>query len=297
MKYNEKNKPLQMFMTQSTCYQKTSRMVIKGVLWHSTGANNPQLSRYCQPDDNSAQKSYFQSLLGTNKYHNDWNHIYHEAGLNAWIGKTAKGEVITLQTMPWDFRPWGCGSGVKGSCNNGFIQFELCEDSLEDKAYFNAIYKEGIELTAYLCKLYGLNPNGYTTVNGVKVPVILCHYDSYKLGLGSNHGDVYKWFKKYGKTMDDVRKDVAKLMVQKEQEVEEMTKEEVKKIVQDELSAQAQNRKTNNCASWSAEARDWAIKNGIINGIGNGVYAWPDYLTREQAATIFYRLYTLLKGD
>jgi hypothetical protein len=30
--------------------------------------------------------------------------------------------------------------------------------------------------------------------------------------MASNHGDVMHWFKKYDKTMDDVRKDVAKLM-------------------------------------------------------------------------------------
>jgi hypothetical protein len=40
----------------------------------------------------------------------------------------------------------------------------------------------------------------------------LCHQDSYKLKLGSNHSDVYPWFKKHGKTMDDVRNDVATLM-------------------------------------------------------------------------------------
>lgn len=60
--------------------------------------------------------------------------------------------------------------------------------------------------------MYNLDPYGYRTVNGVKVPVILCHYDSYKLGMGSNHGDIYHWFSKYGKDMDDVRKDVAALM-------------------------------------------------------------------------------------
>ena len=60
--------------------------------------------------------------------------------------------------------------------------------------------------------MYNLDPNGTTMLNGVKVPVILCHADSYELGLGSAHGDVLHWFKKYGKTMDYVRKDVAALM-------------------------------------------------------------------------------------
>lgn len=60
--------------------------------------------------------------------------------------------------------------------------------------------------------MYNLDPHGTVMYNGVEVPVILCHYDSHKLGLGSNHGDVYHWFNKYGKTMDDVRDDVAALM-------------------------------------------------------------------------------------
>lgn len=60
--------------------------------------------------------------------------------------------------------------------------------------------------------MYNLDPNGTVVMNGVKVPVILCHADSYKLGFGSNHGDVLHWFKKFGKTMDDVRKDVAALI-------------------------------------------------------------------------------------
>jgi hypothetical protein len=48
--------------------------------------------------------------------------------------------------------------------------------------------------------------------NKVNVPVILCHQDSYKLGLGNNHSDVYNWFNKYGKTMDNVRNDVAQIL-------------------------------------------------------------------------------------
>ena len=48
--------------------------------------------------------------------------------------------------------------------------------------------------------------------NDVEVPTILCHYDSYWLGLGNNHGDVDYWFEEHNKTMDDVRNDVAILM-------------------------------------------------------------------------------------
>lgn len=215
MKYNASNKPLVCMQTQSTCYKGTSKMTVKGVLWHSTGANNPNLKRYVQPSDDAVDKAEMLKLLGTNNNKNDWNHINRQAGLNCWIGKLADGTVTTVQTMPWDYKPWGCGSGLNGSCNNGWIQFEICEDGLTDKNYFNKVYKEACEITAYLCDMYGIDPKGTVTINGVKIPTILCHQDSYKLGFGSNHGDVLHWFPKFGKSMDDVRNDVAELMSKK----------------------------------------------------------------------------------
>jgi hypothetical protein len=46
MKYSESNKPIECMMTQSTCYKETTRITPKGVLWHSTGANNKTVKRY-----------------------------------------------------------------------------------------------------------------------------------------------------------------------------------------------------------------------------------------------------------
>ncbi len=223
MKYSSSNPPLVCMQTQSTCYKETQKMAIKGILWHSTGANNPNLKRYIQPSEkkpkeDSYSKEEWLKLLGKNQYKNDWNHIYREAGVNCWIGKLADGKVTTIQTLPWDFKPWGCGNGAKGSCNDGWIQFEICEDSLKDKEYFSKIYTEACEITAYLCKLYNINPNSTVLHNGIKVPTVLCHQDSYKLGLGSNHKDIYHWFAKYGKDMTNVRADVKKLLTDAEKE-------------------------------------------------------------------------------
>lgn len=212
MKYSGNKKPMVCMMTQSTCYRQTKKMQIKGVLWHSTGANNPTLKRYVQPDDNASDREAQISIIGKNTYKNDWNHKTIEAGVNAWIGKMADGSVAAVQTMPWEYRPWGCGSGSKGSCNNGWIQFEICEDGLNDADYFAKIYKEACELTAYLCQVFGIDPNGSVDLNGVQVPTILCHADSHKLGLGSNHGDVLHWLPKFGKNMETARKDVAVIM-------------------------------------------------------------------------------------
>ena len=101
MKYSDKNKPMVCMMTQSTCYRQTKKIQIKGVLWHSTGANNPTLKRYVQPDDNAADREAMLALLGTNAYKNDWNHKDVQAGINAWIVKLDDGSVASVQTMTW----------------------------------------------------------------------------------------------------------------------------------------------------------------------------------------------------
>lgn len=214
------------YQTNSTWY-KGARVGSKpvGVLWHDTAAGNPSLKRYVQPYETDANYNEMMALLGKNKYNNDWNHIEHEAGLNAWIGLLADGSMATIQAGGWDKHPWGCGGGNKGSCNGyikkdgkttwtneHWIQFEICDDGYKDEAYFKRAYKEACEFTAYICELYGIDPNGTVTYNGVTVPTILCHADSYKLGLGGNHGDIYSWFKKFGYDMTNVRKDVAALM-------------------------------------------------------------------------------------
>lgn len=295
MKYNEKNKPLVCMQTQSTCYKDTCKMQVKGVLWHSTGANNPNLKRYVQPSDNDPNKAELLSLLGKNTNGNDWNHVSVQAGLNCWIGKLADGTVTTVQSMPWDYRPWGCGSGNKGSCNTGWIQFEICEDGLNDANYFNEVYKEACEITAYLCKVYNIDPYGTVQVNGVTVPTILCHADSYTLGLGSNHGDVLHWFPKFGKSMETARNDVAALLGgTTNEEDDDMTELQVKEICKQVMVEQRKELQDNDCGSWSKEARDWATSIGLIAGggtlpDGQPNYMWADTLTREQAAALFFR--------
>lgn len=170
MKYSITNKPLQCFMTQSTWYKGASNVAVKGILWHSTGANNPNIKRYVQPDDKASNRTALLNLIGNNLNRNDWNHITLNTGVHAFIGKLADGTITTVQVGPWEKKAWGCGSGTKGSCNNGWIQFEICEDNLNDKTYFDKVYKEACELTAYLCTLYKLDPMGTVNLMVLKFP-------------------------------------------------------------------------------------------------------------------------------
>lgn len=286
MKYSNANQPLVCMMTNSTCYKQTRKMDIKGVLWHSTGANNKTIKRYVQPSENDKNYQSLIAKIGKNTSRTDWNHSSQQAGVNAWIGALADGSVAAVQTLPWNYRPWGCGSGSKGSCNTGWIQFEICEDNLSDPNYFAKVYKEACELTAYLCKTYNINPNGSVNVNGVTVPTILCHQDSYQLGLGSNHADVYHWFKKYGKDMATVRKDVAALMQSKviEEDDEDMTQEKFNEMMNVYLSQLAAQPVT-----WEQDAMTWAQANGLINGNKKGQLMPKRFMTRGEFVAVLKR--------
>lgn len=213
MKYNENNQPIVCLQTQSACYKSSRTQEILGIMWHSNETIEPYLKRYVQPSDNAADRDVLLKILGKNTANNDYNHKAVEKGMNAYIGKTANGNVISVQTLPWNYRPWGCGKGVKGSCNDGWIQIEICESAITDEEYFNTVYQEAIELTAYLVQKYNLNPIATAKhKNGIMCPVITCHREAAKLGLASDHIDVLHLLLKYGKSMQTVRDDVQALL-------------------------------------------------------------------------------------
>lgn len=137
-----------LLLTKNACYIAGKTIVPKGIMVHSTGANNPNLKRYVGPND---------GLLGENQYNNHWNQANpggRQVCVHAFIGKLADGSIATYQTLPWNHRGWHAG----GTANNTHISFEICEDGLTDASYFKEVFKEAVELCAYLCKMYNLDP-------------------------------------------------------------------------------------------------------------------------------------------
>ena len=65
---------------------------------------------------------------------------------------------------------------------------------MADASYFSEVYREAVELCAYLCGLYGLTEGN-----------IICHSEGHGLGIASNHWDVMHWFPRHGKSMDSFR--------------------------------------------------------------------------------------------
>ena len=188
----------QLLLTKNECYIAGRGLAPKGIMVHSTAANNPRLSRYVGPDD---------GRLGTNPYSNHWNQARPEGRqicCHAFIGKLADGSVATYQTLPWTMRGWHGAKGPKGSVNDTHLGFEICEDDTRDPAYFRKVFTEAVELCAHLCKLFHLDP--------MKDGVLIGHYEGYWRGIASNHGDPDHWFKKHGESMDSFRAAVKKAL-------------------------------------------------------------------------------------
>lgn len=173
-------------VTQSDCYKTGQKITVKGLMLHSVGCNQPSaevfVKTWNKPDKNVCCHGLIDGNTGA---------VY--------------------QTLPWNHRAWHCGKNG----NNTHISIEMCEpssikytggsywadlDPAKTKATVMRTYKSAVELFAYLCKEFKLNPLG----DGV----IVSHSEGYKKGIATNHGDVEHIWKKFGLTMDKFRKDV-----------------------------------------------------------------------------------------
>ena len=230
----------------------------RGVMVHSTGANNPNLRRYVQPDD---------GILGVNPNDTDWNRPGLDVAVHAFIGLTQTGDVAAYQILPWEYRAWHCG----GDANDTHVSFEICEDALNDRAYLDRTYQVAMELTAELCRKFGLDP--------LAPGVVIDHAEGAELGIASNHADVDHWWSRFGVTMDDFRAGVARLL-QKEEEPS-MTREEVTQMVKQALGEDRKARtfpKLADVPGWAAATVQKLVKRDALQGDGQALNLSYDFL-------------------
>lgn len=182
---------IQSICTQSDCYREGKAIDVKGLMIHSVGCPQPK----AQP------------------FINNWN----KAGASACVHAIVEPDGDVYQLLPWNHRGWHGG----GSSNNTHIGVEMTEpdtikyvggatwketgDGTNTKAHVLATYKHAVELFAYLCKMFSLDP----LADGV----IVSHSEGHKRGIASNHGDVEHLWSKFGLSMTQFRKDIKEAMV------------------------------------------------------------------------------------
>ena len=162
-----------------------------GIIIHSTGANNPNLKRYVNAPE----------ICGENPYKNYFDRPDSNVCPHAVIGKDKNGDVRAAKLLPWNVCCWGCGNGSKGSYNYApaYIQIEICEDALNDRAYFEETFGLAVQLCQRLMKNYpSILPEN-----------VISHKEAHARGYASNHGDPEHWLARFGKNMDWFRSLVA----------------------------------------------------------------------------------------
>lgn len=226
----------------SDCYRAKRKMKPAGIVVHSTGANNPNLKRYVGPDD---------GRLGVNKNRNYWNRPGVSTCVHAFIGKDKNGVICTYQTLPLNICCWGVGKGSKGSYNYkpGYLQFEILEDGLKDRNYFNKVMKEAQELCAKWCVEYD-----------IPVKKVISHKEAHAQGYGSNHKDCDHWLSKFGKSMSWFRSEVTKIIKSEYSEIKVGDKIKVKSGVTTYFDG-------TRTAPWVLDTTLYARKKQVKNGV------------------------------
>lgn len=192
-------KIVESILKNNPCYSKGRKLDngVKGLMLHSVGCSQPKAIVFI----------------------NNWNRA--DFGSACVHGFIDANDGTIYQTLPWNWRGWHCASGTKGSGNNTHIGVEMCEpdcikytsgssftcsDKAKAQAMVKRTYESAVQLFAYLCKKYGLDP----LADGV----VISHREGHARGIASNHGDPEHLWNGLGMgyTMDTFRKAVKAAM-------------------------------------------------------------------------------------
>lgn len=169
--------------------------------------------------------------------YNNMNNTSAKWGVTAILGDFHKGPgriILALPLKPTR-RNWGVGSGSKGSFNNSHVQWEVCEPSGHTYAGGTMIGYDAEKNAEYFARMWSLlvKWNVYIALElGLSAEDICDHAESHRAGMGSNHADLGHWLPKHGKSMNDLRAEVAAILNDTEEEID-MSAEELKALIRE----------------------------------------------------------------
>lgn len=196
-------KIIEYFSTKNDCYKKNV---------------NKTDSRYTNFQKNGPQGLMLHSVgcpqPNAKVFARSWN----ASGKSVAVHAVLQADGLAYQCMPWNFRGWHAG----GNANNTHIGIEMtepdcitytkgsrfvCHDIVKARKQVTGTYNTAVELFAYLCKKYDLDP--------MKDGVIISHSEGHDRGIASGHSDPEHLWSQLGLsyTMDGFRKDVRTAMM------------------------------------------------------------------------------------
>ncbi len=124
------------------------------------------------------------------------------------------------QLLRFNQKGWHGGSGIKGSVNDTHIGIETTEpkgikynstgtafsitDETAVKSFVSNMFKQTVELAAYLCKMFDWDP--------LDDGILLSHNEAGKRKIASGHVDPDHIWDRYGFTMDKFRQEVYNIL-------------------------------------------------------------------------------------
>lgn len=180
------------FVTQNPLYQQYTRIQVRKLVLHSVGCPQPSAA-------------VFARQWQTARY-------FAHAVLQA--------DGTVYQVAPWDCRLMHVGAANAYSIGVEMTEPDcirytsgatfVCSDRARAVAQVTGTYNTAVELFAWLCTQFGLDPN----------KDIISHAEAGKLGIGTDHADPEHLWRQLGMgyTMDGFRRDVAEAMAKEDRE-------------------------------------------------------------------------------
>ena len=160
-----------------------------------------------------------------------------------------------INPVPYTEIAWHAGP----TANSRYIGIEMCRPNGFNKQLFERVWENTVILTSQLCKRFDISE-------------IISHADASRLWGETNHTDPVGYFREYGKTMDDFRSDVMKILNGDELD---MTQYEELKARIEELENKTQpiiyNYIDENMPSWARPTIQKLVNQGILAGTETGL--------------------------
>ena len=169
-----------------------------------------------------------------------------------------------IQTMPYDEAAWHAGY----TANHKYIGIEMCH--AENKADFEKVWDNTIEIVVDLINKFGFSINELTTHNEV----------SLRWGE-TDHTDPIGYFKKFGKTFEDFKNDVITringgLNMTQYEELKNIISKQEKEISAlkaklDKVDTYIYNYIDDNMPKWAKPTIKKLVDKGVLVGDDNGL--------------------------
>ena len=296
MKYNTSSALKSCIFYDNEAYtDKKSTANKKGITFFMSDEQNGYLSNYVWPSEKDTNYTTLCQELG-NYSPKNWNYSGYKCP-HAWIGKAASGAINSYYVLDGSFQ----GTMSNDTVNKNYLQVALCKGGKNN----DELYREMLEVVAYYCCKYTINPLANNLMSTTNAPYIATIKE-----ITGVDDTFTQWLKDIGKTIENVREDIVSLIMgkfsiptypelatQDYTEILDMNYSQFKILLNKWLT----NRTNYKGSIYSAPARTWCQDKKIILGYSEDVenpdYQYQSFATRAEVVSMIDRFLKIMGGS